>query len=187
MALMRSYLVTKYNINGQFDIVPPNARDFQVMQVLIDLVLCTLHKTINPRDIPEHVQNSCTEAMAWLKDARDGVIIVGLPGQLPSDNNTIYDRSFIDSQVKLYQSHIKTYPHLITVSFMSSQTIKEFRKAEREKYKTVAAYDNAADRSKSSPIQYILEQQKLRTRQDLLRLRIAIDTAENINHITVNN
>lgn len=34
-----------------------------------------------------------------------------------------------------------------------------------------------------SPIQYILEQQKLRTRQDLFKLRIAVDSAENIiNH-----
>ncbi len=33
---------------------------------------------------------------------------------------------------------------------------------------------------KASPIAYILEQQKLRTRQDLFKLRIAIDTAENV-------
>ena len=33
---------------------------------------------------------------------------------------------------------------------------------------------------KESPIKYILDQQKLRTRQDLLKLRIAIDDAENV-------
>ncbi len=33
---------------------------------------------------------------------------------------------------------------------------------------------------KNSPIKYILDQQKLRTRQDLLKLRVAIDCAENV-------
>jgi phage gp29-like protein len=33
---------------------------------------------------------------------------------------------------------------------------------------------------RNSPIKYILDQQKLRTRQDLLKLRLAIDSAENI-------
>ncbi len=63
------------------------------------------------------------------------------------------------------------------------QDIRDMRRAEREKSKsleTVAlAGDKPAER-KASPIKYILEQQKLRTRQDLLRLRIAIDAAENI-------
>lgn len=111
MALMRSYLVTKYNIINQFDIISPNVRDFQTMQVLIDLVLCTLHKTINPRDIPEHIQNSCNEAMVWLKDARDGVIVVGIPGQTQIDGDTIYDRSFIQSQQKFVS---KPYQDLST-------------------------------------------------------------------------
>lgn len=33
---------------------------------------------------------------------------------------------------------------------------------------------------RESPIKYILEQQKLRTRQDLLKLRLAVDSAENV-------
>jgi adenylate cyclase class IV len=33
---------------------------------------------------------------------------------------------------------------------------------------------------KQSPIKYILDQQKFRTRQDLLRLRLAIDVAESV-------
>ena len=33
---------------------------------------------------------------------------------------------------------------------------------------------------KNSPIKYILDQQKLRTRQDLLKLRLAVDSAENV-------
>jgi phage gp29-like protein len=35
---------------------------------------------------------------------------------------------------------------------------------------------------KESPILYVLEQQKIRTRQDLLRLRLAVDSAENPNN-----
>lgn len=47
---------------------------------------------------------------------------------------------------------------------------------------TVAVMDKPQER-KNSPIKYILEQQKLRTRQDLFKLRLAIDTAENVqNH-----
>lgn len=46
----------------------------------------------------------------------------------------------------------------------------------------VAVMEKPAER-KNSPIKYILEQQKLRVRQDLFKLRLAVDTAENIqNH-----
>lgn len=44
---------------------------------------------------------------------------------------------------------------------------------------TLALMEEPQKRS-NSPIQYILEQQKLRTRQDLFKLRLAVDTAENI-------
>jgi phage gp29-like protein len=44
----------------------------------------------------------------------------------------------------------------------------------------LAAPEQRPQERKNSPIKYILEQQKLRTRQDLLKLRIAIDSAENI-------
>jgi phage gp29-like protein len=44
---------------------------------------------------------------------------------------------------------------------------------------TVALEQRPPER-RESPIKYILEQQKLRTRQDLLKLRLAVDSAENI-------
>jgi hypothetical protein len=44
----------------------------------------------------------------------------------------------------------------------------------------VAAYENKPVDKKQSPIIYILEQQKLRVKQDLYKLRIAIDSAENV-------
>jgi phage gp29-like protein len=63
------------------------------------------------------------------------------------------------------------------------QDVRDMRRAEREKNQgipqTQALAEGAKERN-SSPIKYILEQQKLRTRQDLLRLRVAVDAAENI-------
>lgn len=63
------------------------------------------------------------------------------------------------------------------------QDIREMRKAEREKTalrRQEVALSEAPKEKKNSPIKYILEQQKLRTRQDLLRLRVAVDAAENL-------
>jgi|ADGO01.1.fsa_nt_gi Mu-like prophage protein gp29 len=57
----------------------------------------------------------------------------------------------------------------------------------KQKYRTnnyqavaVAAPEVNPINRNQSPIKYILEQQKLRTRQDLLKLRLAIDSAENV-------
>jgi hypothetical protein len=49
----------------------------------------------------------------------------------------------------------------------------------REVNDVVAAIEKPEQR-KQSPIKYILDQQKLRTRQDLLKLRLAVDTCENV-------
>lgn len=43
----------------------------------------------------------------------------------------------------------------------------------------VLAPEQKPEERRNSPIRYILDQQKLRTRQDLLKLRIAVDSAEN--------
>jgi hypothetical protein len=50
----------------------------------------------------------------------------------------------------------------------------------REASNAVISYEGKPQERKNSPIKYILEQQKLRTRQDLLKLRLAIDCAENV-------
>jgi hypothetical protein len=99
-ALIKSYLVSKYNIAGEFAINAPAERNILVMQVMIDLALCQIHKTVNPRDIPELRQKACEASMQWLKDARDGIVVVDLPAQIPPAGEVDYARTHIGSQVK---------------------------------------------------------------------------------------
>lgn len=100
-ALIKSYLTTKYNITGEFALNSPDAsRNILVIQVAVDLALCQLHKTINPRDIPELREKACEAAIQWLKDARDGTVVVDLPAQTPPAGEVVYARSHIGSQRK---------------------------------------------------------------------------------------
>lgn len=99
-AMIKSYLVSKYDIATEFAIDAPAARNWQIMQIMIDLSLCTLHKTINPRDIPEHISIECENAMKFLKDARDGVLVVDLDPAPETAPGQPYQRTFLESQVK---------------------------------------------------------------------------------------
>jgi hypothetical protein len=45
-----------------------------VLSIYIDLAICSLHKTINPRDIPELRDIACKQALQTLKDIRDGIL-----------------------------------------------------------------------------------------------------------------
>lgn len=99
-ALVKSYL-SKYNIAGEFAKNSPDAtRNPLVLQVLIDLTLCQIHKTVNPRDIPELRTIACEASMQWLKDARDGTVVVDLPPAPVVDGQTNYQRSWLSSQRK---------------------------------------------------------------------------------------
>jgi hypothetical protein len=100
-AFVKSYLVTKYNIAAEFALnSPDSSRNPIVMQVLIDLILCQIHKTINPRDIPELRTKACDDALQWLKDARDGTVVVDLSAQTPQVGEIVYNRTFVGSQPK---------------------------------------------------------------------------------------
>lgn len=98
-AMIKSYLGAKYGVNTELQINAPNPRNFQVMQVMIDLALCTLHKTINPRDVPDHIFKACDEAMEWLKAARDGTISVDLSSHVVGEDRNPA-RTYFASQVK---------------------------------------------------------------------------------------
>jgi len=50
----------------------------------------------------------------------------------------------------------------------------------KHRYRDAVATIEQPQERKNSPIKYILDQQKLRTRQDLFKLRLAVDTAENV-------
>lgn len=97
-AMIKSYLVTKYDIAAEFALT--TGRNYQVMQIMIDLALCTLHKTINPRDVPEHISKACEEAMKFLESARNGSIVVDLTPQTNADDEVNPSRTFIGSQTK---------------------------------------------------------------------------------------
>lgn len=67
------YLGAKYQITGEFAKDATNtSRDPIIVSLAVDLALCSLHNTINPRDIPEHIENNCKAAMSLLSDIRDG-------------------------------------------------------------------------------------------------------------------
>ena len=98
-AMINSYLSSRYDMVAEFALTGAS-RNFLIMQAMIDLTLCTIHKTINPRDVPEHISKACEDVMQWLKDARDGVIVSGLalkPATAPDVN---YQRTYINSQTK---------------------------------------------------------------------------------------
>jgi phage gp36-like protein len=97
-AMINSYLGIKYNMAAEFATTGAG-RNFLIIQAMIDLSLCTLHKTINPRDVPEHIANACDSVIKWLIDARDGVVGTGLTPATPVDG-VPHNRTFIESQPK---------------------------------------------------------------------------------------
>ncbi len=97
-AFVTSKLKSKYNIAGEFaKNSPDDSRDMLILVATIDLTLCTIHKTINPRDIPELRTKACEAAVAWLNEVRDGTALIEVP-VLPSDEAEV--RTFLNSQTK---------------------------------------------------------------------------------------
>lgn len=100
-AYIKSYLTSKYNIAAEFALdSASSSRNPIVMQILVDLTLCQLHKTVNPRDIPELRYKACEDAIQWLKDARDGTVVVDLTAQTAPTGIDNYQRTFASSQPK---------------------------------------------------------------------------------------
>jgi len=70
-AVIISFLTSKYQIAVEFAKTAPDAtRSYLIMSCMLDLAIWTLHKTVNPRDIPELREKCYQDAMAWLDDAR---------------------------------------------------------------------------------------------------------------------
>jgi hypothetical protein len=101
-ALVKSYLTAKYNIASEYAKGEDDtSRNVLVMQVTIDLALCQVHKTVNPRDIPELREKACDAATQWLKDARDSLVVVDLPAAPNnSEGKPPYPTTFLGSQTK---------------------------------------------------------------------------------------
>jgi phage gp36-like protein len=103
VATIKSYLKTKYDIDAELAkdaAADPDTRNSQIEQVIIDFTLFTLHKTINPRQIPGHIQDAYDAAFTWLKEARDGLIVVDLPLAVLPEGEKEIDNTFIESQQK---------------------------------------------------------------------------------------
>jgi hypothetical protein len=97
-AFVKSKLKSKYQIDGEFAKNSPDAsRDILIVNVVIDLTLCTIHKTINPRDIPELRKLACESAVKWLDEVRAGISLIEVP--VVSDG-TEEVRTFLGSQQK---------------------------------------------------------------------------------------
>lgn len=105
-AMITGYLISQYDIAGEFAIAAPAVRNFQIMQAVIDLALYTLHKTINPRDVPDHIEKAYGNTMQWLGDARDKKIVVALNPPLDkalqagATKDVHFPQTFLDSQQK---------------------------------------------------------------------------------------
>ena len=97
-AYISSFLKAKYLIAQEYARDSADTqRDMLIVAVTIDLTLCTLHKTINPRDIPELRQKACEAAVLWLKDVQNGDALIEVP-RLPADQEQV--STFLNSQQK---------------------------------------------------------------------------------------
>ena len=97
-AFINSKLKSKYNMAGEFaKASPDSSRDMLIVMCVIDLALCTLHKTINPRDIPELRTKACEAAVVWLNEVRDGTSLIDVPVITTGEPEM---RTFLGSQVK---------------------------------------------------------------------------------------
>lgn len=98
MAYVSSMLRSKYNIAGEYAVdASSGSRDMLIVGCTIDLTLCVLHKTINPRDIPELRQKACDDAKAWLRDVRNGDALISVPVNADPNSQVMTQ---INSQVK---------------------------------------------------------------------------------------
>lgn len=77
-ATIKTYLKSKYAIDAELNKSFSDERDQMVLALYVDLALCSLHKTINPRDIPELREIACKEAIQTLKDLRDGLLSLNI-------------------------------------------------------------------------------------------------------------
>lgn len=105
MATIKAYLVAQYDIDTEFSKANTDpTRNFQIIAALIDCALYTLHKTINPRDVPEHIEREYESTIKWLNEAKDSKIILAL---LPPRDKTgvnemdvHFPETFLSGQVK---------------------------------------------------------------------------------------
>lgn len=87
-AEIRSYLNSVYQIDVEFaknydDL--PDERNKLTLRCVVNLSLFNLHMTINPRDVPEKVENAYDRCMQSLDAAQRGELDLGL---IPNDETT---------------------------------------------------------------------------------------------------
>jgi hypothetical protein len=100
MALVKGYIGTKYDMVAEYakdGEAGTDTRNPILVQVLIDLALCTLHKGINPRDVPDHIAQACVDVKQWLEDARTPTFSLDLPVLAVP---VVQQHTFLDSQPK---------------------------------------------------------------------------------------
>ena len=91
-----SKIKAKYNIAGEYaKDSSASDRDIIILKITIDLVLCTVHNTVNPRDIPELRKNNCDAAVLMLDEIRKGDMLIDVP--VITDQ---VQKTYNDSQIK---------------------------------------------------------------------------------------
>jgi phage gp36-like protein len=99
-AMIKSYLSDKYDMDAEFALTD-DTRNFLIRQAMIDLSLCTLHKTINPRDVPEHITKACEEVMLFLQKAQKGELILDIDAPEAGEDDPVdYQHTYLRSQDK---------------------------------------------------------------------------------------
>lgn len=104
IAMITQYLAPKWQIGVEFTKTAPDAsRNFIIIGYLIDLAVYTIHRSVNPRDIPENVDKLYQDAMSAMPKIRSGEL--PLYGVSPVSNSV--SQSFVSSGAKFVSQEFK--------------------------------------------------------------------------------
>jgi hypothetical protein len=100
-AHINSYLGARYDMTTEYGLGSTSAdRNYVIMQLQMDLMLCTIHKTINPRDVPDHIAGACEQAQKMLEQFRDGGLILDIEPPIAVGDEIILSSTHLSSQQK---------------------------------------------------------------------------------------
>jgi phage gp36-like protein len=94
IAKMKGYLSNRYDVNAIFSATGTN-RDDVVLMHAIDITLYYLHKSINPRKVPQNRSDSYKEAIEWLQGVNELEINPNLPTVKDGLGNETGEKNYI--------------------------------------------------------------------------------------------
>lgn len=104
IAIITQYCAPKWQIVAEFTKAAPDpSRNYVILGYLIDLAVYTIHRTVNPRDIPENVEKLYQDVMIALPKIRSGE----LPLYGVAAVSTSVSQAFISSGAKFVSQEFK--------------------------------------------------------------------------------